>query len=83
MIFAPNIEYAKKMDDYTSLTPGFNDFTGLGIIDFYPLVHYNSLPFEDATRTIIQENSYLTLKPITNQQAIIVIGDSVSIQSRR
>lgn len=83
MIFAPNIEYAKKMDDYTSLTPGFNDFTSLGIIDFYPLVHYNSFPFEDATRTIILENSYLPLKPITNQQAIIVIGDSVSIQSRR
>ena len=31
MVFAPNIEYAKKMDNHLSMTPGFNDFTALGI----------------------------------------------------
>ena len=67
------------MDDYLTLTPNFNDFAGLGIIDFYPVVHFNSFPFEEATRNIIDEYSHLPLKPITNQQAIVITGDAVSI----
>lgn len=79
IILSPNIEYAKKMDDYLTLTPNFNDFTGLGIIDFYPVVHFNCFPFEEATRNIINEYGHLPLKPITNQQAIVITGDAVSI----
>ena len=79
IILSPNIEYAKKMDDYLTLTPNFNDFAGLDIIDFYPVVHFNSFPFEEATRNIIDEYSHLPLKPITNQQAIVITGDAVSI----
>ncbi|GAB6976826.1 Type 1 glutamine amidotransferase-like domain-containing protein [Prevotella falsenii] len=83
MIFAPNIEYAKRMDNYLSLPPDFKDFTGLGIIDFYPVVHFNSFPFEETTQKIIQENSHLPLKPITNEQAIVILGNSISIQSKQ
>lgn len=36
------IEYATKMDDHSAQTLGFDDFTGLGIVDFYPVVHFNS-----------------------------------------
>lgn len=79
MIFAPNIEYAIKMDDHFAQTPGFEDFTGLGIVDFYPVVHFNSFPFEEATRTVIRENNHLPLKPITNEQAIAVVGDKIFI----
>ena len=79
IILSPNIEYAKKMDDYLTLTPNFNDFTGLGIIDFYPVVHFNCFPFAEATRNIINEYGHLPLKPITNQQAIVITGDAVSI----
>ena len=46
-------------------------------------VHFNSFPFIEATRIVIQENSHLPLKPITNKQAIVVIGDTVSIQSKQ
>ena len=83
MIFAPSIEYAKRMDDYLLLTPDFEDFTGLGVVDFYPVVHFNSFPFEEATQIIIQENNHLPLKPITNEQAIVVLGDNISIQSKQ
>ena len=83
MIFAPSIEYAKRMDDNLLLTPDFEDFTGLGVVDFYPVVHFNSFPFEEATQIIIQENNHLPLKPITNEQAIVVLGDNISIQSKR
>ena len=81
MVFAPNIEYAKKMDNHLSMTPGFNDFTALGIVNFYPVVHFKSYPFEESTQTVIRENRHLLLKPITNKQAIVVIGDTISIQS--
>ena len=79
MIFAPNIEYAKRMDNHLALTPNFNDFTGLGIIDFYPVVHFNSFPFEEATQNIIKEYSNLPLKPISNQQAILITGEDMAI----
>ena len=44
MIFAPNIEYAKRMDNHLALTPNFNDFTGLGIIDFLSCRAFQQLP---------------------------------------
>ncbi|WP_311438798.1 hypothetical protein [Hallella colorans] len=40
--FSSNMEYAIKIDDHFAQTPGFDDFTGLGIVDFYPVVHSNS-----------------------------------------
>ena len=83
MVFAPNIEYATKMDNHLSMTPGFEDFTALGIVNFYPVVHFNSFPFIEATRIVMQENCHLPLKPITNKQAIVVIGDTISIQSKQ
>ena len=83
MVFAPNIEYATKMDNHLSMIPGFEDFTALGIVKFYPVVHFNSFPFIEATRIVMQENTHLPLKPITNKQAIVVIGDTISIQSKQ
>ena len=83
MVFAPDIEYATKMDNHLSMTPGFEDFTALGIVSFYPVVHFNSFPFIEATRIVMQENCHLPLKPITNNQAIVVIGDTISIQSKQ
>lgn len=83
MVFAPNIEYATKMDNHLSMTPGFEDFTALGIVKFYPVVHFNSFPFIEATRIVMQKNCHLPLKPITNNQAIVVIGDTISIQSKQ
>lgn len=80
MILAPNIEYAKDMDDHLALTPGFTDFGGLGIVSFYPVVHFDSFPFEEAARKIVHKNSHLPLKIITNQQAIAVVGDSIVIK---
>ena len=69
MIFASHIEYAIEMDDHFAQTPGFEDFTGLGNVNFYTVVHFNCFPFEEATRTVIRENNHLPLKPITNEEA--------------
>lgn len=83
MILAPNIEYAKDMDDHLALTPGFTDFGGLGIVSFYPVVHFDSFPFEKAAREVVNKNSHLPLKIITNQQAIVVVGNNVVIKERK
>ncbi len=79
MIVSPNIEYVKEMDDHLSQTPNFDDFKGLAIVDFYPVPHFNSFPFEEETKRIIQEYSRLPLKPISNLQAIVVENDSIAI----
>lgn len=83
MILAPNIEYAKDMDDHLTQTPGFTDFKGLGIVEFYPVVHFNSFPFEEAAQKVVHKNSHLPLEIITNQQAIVVVGNSIVIKERK
>lgn len=83
MILAPDIEYAKDMDDHLTLTPDFTDFGGLGIVSFYPVVHFDSFPFEEAARRVVHKNSHLPLKIITNRQAIAVVGGSVVIKEAK
>ena len=83
MILAPNIEYAKDMDDHLTQTPDFTDFKGLGIVEFYPVVHFNSSPFEEAAQKVVHKNSHLPLEIITNQQAIVVVGNSIVIKERK
>jgi len=79
IILAPNIEYAKKMDD-CGATPNLDSFNSLGIVDFYPLPHHTEFPFKKAVEKIISEYSGdLKLMPITNSQAIWVNGSSVEI----
>ena len=83
MILAPNIEYAKDMDDHLTQTPDFTDFKGLGIVEFYPVVHFNSFPFEEAAQKVVHKNSHLPLEIITNQQTIVVVGNSIVIKERK
>ena len=83
MILAPNIKYAKDMDDHLTQTPDFTDFKGLGIVEFYPVVHFNSFPFEEAAQKVVHKNSHLSLEIITNQQAIVVVGNSIVIKERK
>lgn len=82
MMVSHDIEYVKEMDDHLSLTPGLNDFKGLGIVDFYPVPHFNCFPFEEATHQILKKYNQLSLKPITNLQVIMVVGDDVTIQGK-
>lgn len=83
MILAPNIEYAKGMDDCYSRVSGMEDFVGLGLVGFYPVVHFDSFPFEKAAREVVNKNNYLPLKIITNQQAIVVVGNNIVIKERK
>ena len=55
----------------------------LGLVGFYPVVHFNSFPFEKAAREVVNKNNHLPLKIITNQQAIVVVGNNIVIKERK
>ncbi|PIT56294.1 hypothetical protein BHC44_01140 [Snodgrassella alvi] len=72
IILAADIEYCSSMDD-SSLAPELENYTGLNIIDFYPLPHYIEEPFVDSVQQIYAKYSnHLKLIPFNNQQAIII-----------
>jgi hypothetical protein len=54
------------------------DFTALSIVDFCVVPHCTNFPFKKATEKIlITYSDTLDLRPISNNQAIVVNGDKV------
>ena len=78
VIMAPNISYVKDVDDEKA-APQLKSFEGLGLVDFYPLPHYKSFPFEEVTEKMLVKYAKLGLKPITNQQALFVNGNQTTL----
>lgn len=79
IILAEDIEYNKIMDS-TSLAPELKDYSGLGIIDFYPLPHYIEEPFtETVQQTFRKYHKKIKLIPINNKQTIFVDDGKISI----
>ncbi len=78
VIMAPNISYVKDVDDEKA-APQLKSFEGLGLVDFYPLPHYKSFPFEEVTEKMLVKYAKLGLKPITNQQALFVKGNQTTL----
>ncbi|OJV49064.1 MAG: hypothetical protein BGO40_13115 [Chryseobacterium sp. 39-10] len=79
MILSPDITYAQMMDDSTK-APELIDFTGLGIVPFYPLPHFKSEPFADVADTVLKRyQNQLSLIPMSNTQAIEVLGNQQKI----
>jgi dipeptidase E len=57
IIVSKDIEYVKYMDD-PSIAPDLNNnFSGLGIVDFYIVPHYTNFPFKKPAEKIISEYS--------------------------
>ena len=79
VIMAPNISYVKDMDEAERAAPQLKSFEGLGLVDFYPLPHYKSFPFEEVTEKMLVKYAKLGLKPITNQQALFINGDKTTL----
>ncbi|MDR2081286.1 MAG: Type 1 glutamine amidotransferase-like domain-containing protein [Campylobacteraceae bacterium] len=78
MIAAKNIEYAKYMDNPEIAKDLNDDFSALGIVDFYIVPHYANFPFKKAAEKIINLYSdKLDLRPISNNQVVIVNGGKV------
>ena len=80
MILSPNIGYAKEMDNAEEAAPQLRNFDALCLVNFYPLPHYKSFPFEELTDKILKNHSEIPFKPITNVQVICVNGDLVTVE---
>lgn len=79
IILSPNIEYVKDMDDYKRATD-LNTFHALNVIDFYPLPHMNSFPFQKTVDKIISKyEETFVLTPITNSQVILINDNDIRI----
>lgn len=79
MITAPNIEYVSLMDD-PEKGKELTDFEALNVVNFSTVPHLWCFPFAKATKEIISRyEESLTLKAISNTQALRVDGEGVKI----
>jgi dipeptidase E len=78
VIASGDIEYLKYMDDPDAAPELNGDFSALSIVDFSIVPHCTNFPFKKPAEKIIAEYSgKLDLRPISNNQAIVVDGDRV------
>lgn len=79
IVVAPNIEYSSEMDDIEK-APSLKDYSGLDLIDFYVVPHFQNWEFGKAVEKIVNEYSKtLDLKSINDNQAILIENDSIRI----
>jgi dipeptidase E len=68
--------------DSPKKAPELADYDSLGVTDFYVLPHYTNAPFKKIVQKIIEEyESKLDLRPISNNQVIIVNGQNVALKT--
>nr|WP_314395000.1 Type 1 glutamine amidotransferase-like domain-containing protein [Leptotrichia shahii] len=72
VITAPNIEYADIVDD-KALATELNDYTGLNLVDFYVVPHFEEEPFVESSRKVVElYKDKLDLKVINNKEVVLV-----------
>ena len=71
VIAAPDIEYASIVDDKTLATE-LDDYTGLNLVDFYIVPHFEEEPFVESSRNTVElYKDKLYLKLINNTESIV------------
>ena len=79
VIAAPDIEYASVIDDKTVATE-LDDYTGLNLVDFYIVPHFEEEPFVESSRNTVElYKDKLDLKLINNKEAILVKNNNFTI----
>ena len=79
IILSPNVEYVRGMDDVQA-APYLETFSGLELVDYYPLPHHSNSPFKKVVEKIILNyGEKIDLCPISNAQAIAVNGSKYEI----
>ena len=79
VIAAPDIEYASIVDDKTLATE-LDDYTGLNLVDFYIVSHFEEEPFVEGSRNMVElYKDKLDLKLINNKEAILVENNNFTI----
>lgn len=79
VVASKNIEYVKEMDSVKK-APDLTDYGALGLVEFYPVPHFESSPFKKVVQTIIATySSKLNLSPISNHDVILVQNNEIKI----
>ena len=79
IITSPDIAYISAMDS-TKKAPELTSTQGLHLVEFYTLPHATNEPFEDDAQEIIAAyGDKIKLNPISNDQVILVLGDSIHV----
>ena len=79
-IVSKDIGYIKDMDNPSAAPDLNNDFSALGVIDFYIVPHCTHPYFEESVKKVVSEYSNkLNLQIINDNQAVIVKGDLIEI----
>ena len=79
VITVPDIEYADIVDDKILATE-LTDYTGLNLVDFYIVPHFEEEPFAESSRKVVElYKDKLDLKVINNKEAILVENNNFTI----
>ena len=79
VITAPNIGYADIVDDKVLATE-LNDYTGLNLVDFYVVPHFEEEPFVESSRKVVGlYKDKLDLKVTNNKEVVLVENDDFRI----
>ncbi len=79
IITSPDIAYISAMDS-TKKAPELTSTQGLHLVEFYTLPHATNEAFEDDAQEIIAAyGEKIKLNPISNDQVILVLGDSIHV----
>ena len=82
VITAPNIGYADIVDD-KALATELNDYTGLNLVDFYVVPHFEEEPFVESSRKVVElYKDKLDLKVINNKEVVLVENDEFRIRKK-
>ena len=82
VITAPNIGYADIVDD-KALATELNDYTGLNLVDFYVVPHFEEEPFVESSRKVVElYKDKLDLKVINNKEVVLVENDDFRIRKK-
>ena len=85
IIASPDTEYMKNVNfDPIEKAPELEDYSSLGLVDFYTIPHYGNFPFKKKGEKVIQlYNEKLQLIPISNKQAIFIEDSNIQIKDAR
>ena len=74
VILGPNIEPMKYLDD-SSEAPSLLDYSGMGLVDFIALPHFDNKQYDQNYKELMSEyKDKYKLKPLADDQVIIVDG---------
>ena len=53
----------------------------MGLVNFYTVPHHTNFPFKKSAQNIVEKySSTLNLTPISNNEAVLIVGDETRVE---